>query len=537
MKRDPERLAADPFDLVVVGGGIYGACVARDAALRGLRVALVEQGDFGQGTSANSLKTVHGGLRYLQHADFRRMRESIRERSIWLRTAPHLVRPFPFLMPTYGHGMRGREAMALALAMNELVSLDRNRGLNAVLPRGRMLSRAACLERAPGIPEAGLNGAALWYDGILHDSERLVWAIVRSAADAGAEVANYVRAESIRLDGRRVAGLRVRDVVSGDELPIATSRIVTAVGPWAPPLCERFEPGATGWVKALNVVTRPLGPRCGLGVAAAPGRRLHFLLPWQGCTLIGTAYFRASGSPGELRVEEAELSAFLAEVHEAYPGARLGLGDVRLVHCGLLPARGGDPLALETSPRIVDGRSAGAEGLFSVTGVKYTTARAVAEATVDRVVRSLGREAPACRTAEAPVAGGGSGAIEELLRQARAEAPGMAGLEGLVTRHGTAFADVLGCRRESDPDVDPVSEVSAAELRHAARFEMVAHLTDAISRRTPIATTRHPGAAVLRSAAAIVGGELGWDEARVDREISLADGYLRHERHARPEAV
>ena len=256
-----------------MGAGIYGACVAWDAALRGLRVALVEQGDFGQGTSANSLRTVHGGLRYVQHADFRRVRESIRERAALFQIAPHLVRPFPFMMPTYGHGVRGPEALALGLGAMAVIGFGLCR---KGLPRAGMLSPADCLKRVPGIRKAGLTGGALWYDGVMFDPERLLWSIVRAGSDAGAEATNYVRVEALERDGGRLTGVRAYDLESGKEFSIRASHVVATVGPWQPELAGRFglptPVPREGWIKALNLVTRPLGPDFALGVAGPPGR-------------------------------------------------------------------------------------------------------------------------------------------------------------------------------------------------------------------------------------------------------------------------
>ena len=362
------------------GAGIYGACVAWDAALRGLRVALVEQGDFGQETSANSLRTVHGGLRYLQHADFRRMRESIRERAALFRIAPHLVRPFPFMMPTYGHGVRGPEALALGLAAMAAIGFGLRR---EGLPRAGMLSPADCLKREPGIRKAGLTGGALWYDGVMSDPERLLWSIVRAGSDAGAEAANYVRVEALERAGGRLTGVRASDLESGKEFSIRASHVVATVGPWQPSLAGRFGlptpvPGE-GWIKALNLVTRPLGPDFALGVARPRGGRLYFLLPGRGCSLIGTDYIATRDAPDDLQTDDAEVLSFIARINEAFPAARLELPDVRMVQAGLLPARAGRPESLDASPRISDARVHGVDGLFAVTGVKFTTARAVAE--------------------------------------------------------------------------------------------------------------------------------------------------------------
>ena len=200
MKRDIAALADREFDLVVVGAGVYGAATAWDASLRGLSVALIDKGDFGSGTSFNSLKTIHGGLRYLQHADFTRMRESVRERRNLMRIAPHLVHPLPFLVPTYrGSLLKTRTVMRAALFINDLVSWDRNELADRQkhLPAGKALTRDACLEMAPGIERDGLTGGVLWYDAQMYNSDRLTLSFVLSAAKEGAVVANYVEATEL----------------------------------------------------------------------------------------------------------------------------------------------------------------------------------------------------------------------------------------------------------------------------------------------------------------------------------------------------
>ena len=215
--RDVDWLATSEFDVVVVGGGIYGVWATLDAAQRGLKVAILEQNDFGSGASANSQRVVHGGLRYLQHADFKRMRESIRERSNMLRLAGHLVEPMPFLVPTYGLGMRGKPAMFTAMKVNDFVSRDRNDGLHdsQLLPNGRLVTPEECLKYAPGLEKQGLTGGAVFYDAQVNNSERLALSVIRSAVAEGAVVANYVRATGLLRDDGKVIGVSAEDRLTG----------------------------------------------------------------------------------------------------------------------------------------------------------------------------------------------------------------------------------------------------------------------------------------------------------------------------------
>ena len=220
MKRDLKKLANEEYDLLIVGGGIYGVTLAWDAVLRGLKVAIIEKGDFASGTSSNSLKIIHGGLRYLQHADFARMRESIIERRILLRIAPHLISPMPCVMPTSGHAVKGPEVMRIGLMMNDIFSADRNWGLDPAkrLPAGKIISKSKMLDIMPFYQQDKLNGGALWYDAHMPNSERLLLSFLRSATEKGVAAAKYLFAENLILNNGRVSGVKAKDLKSSIKL-------------------------------------------------------------------------------------------------------------------------------------------------------------------------------------------------------------------------------------------------------------------------------------------------------------------------------
>jgi glycerol-3-phosphate dehydrogenase len=545
MERDLRKLSDQSFDVAVVGGGIYGVSIARDAALRGLAVALVEKEDFGGATSANSHKIVHGGLRYLQHADLRRVRESIRERSALLRIAPHLVRPQAFLMPTYGHGLRGREALFIALRLNDLLSADRNRALQPArrIPDARMVSRGECLQLAPGIREQGLTGGALWYDGLMLNSERLLFAILAAAIDAGAEAANYAEATEVLNRSGRVEGIRVRDAFAGSTFEIRARAVVNAAGPWSIGGfgCLSSPPRATTirLAKAMNLVTRSiLGDRA-IGVARhfrdesgmlRSDRRLFFLVPWRNRTLIGTTYLTYDGTPDDFAITETEIERFLDEINTSYPPAKLSRADVRLVHGGLVPVAGSRETAgdveLATRYQIRDHAGEGLEGMITVTGVKYTTARGVAEAVVDRLASRLGTQATRSRSAELPVWGGDIEHVDEsVARETEATHAGAMAqtIQRLVASYGSRYRDVIAQVGGDARRLSPIAEdtdVTGAELTFAVRREMAAKLGDVVFRRTDLGSAGHPGEGALHAAAELVAKELGWDEARVASELA-----------------
>jgi glycerol-3-phosphate dehydrogenase len=477
VKRDLAALAAREWDVAVVGGGIYGSAVAWDAAQRGLSVVLVEREDFGAGASWNSLKTIHGGLRYLQKLDLARLRQSARERAILLSIAPEIVRPLEFLVPTHGHGTAGREALTLGLLLNDWLTRDRNRGLapERRIPAARMVSADGALRLLPGLERRRLTGAALWHDAQASSTERLTLGFVHAAAGAGALAANHAEVVALVRSGGRVAGVAVRDGLGGSTIEVRARVTVNAGGPWADELLARgglHRPPAP-LLRARNVVLRrpPVVP---FAVGAKSGGRFLFLVPWQGRTIVGTSYEPAEGPP-------SNPLDFLGEAARAFPWAGIARGDVAVVHEGLVPGRN-DASGLSTRARVHDHEAEdGLPGLVTVQGAKYTTARAVAQRVVDLVARRLGRETPACRTAVTPL-----------------------------------------------PDARPLAGPLAERARAAVRNEMALTLADAVLRRLDLGTAGPPPPPEVEVVARVMAAELGWDEGRERAERgALARFYLR----------
>ncbi|MBA3759725.1 MAG: FAD-dependent oxidoreductase [Gemmatimonadales bacterium] len=501
MRRDIPGLAGATFDLLIVGAGIYGACAAWDAALRGLTVAVVDQGDFGAATSANSLRLVHGGLRYLARGEFSRMRESIGERSTLLRIAPGLVEPIPVLVPTYGVGTRGRIAHAAALALNDLVSLNRNRHLDPdrVIPGGRMVSREECLRLFPRFDTEGLSGGAIWHDALLRRPERLTLSFVQAAAASGAVAANYVRVTELLTHGGAAQGARAVDSQTGAELEIRARAVLVAAGPWTEPLVATATgarpSGPPARALALNVVIGRRLADVAFGVRSRSGRRedpvcgghrFLFSAPQGQGTALGTWYAANPTDPEATR--NRGISALLAEFNDACPELGLSSSDVVGCQWGWLPLKQGrEPGrsdALAEHPRIANHGGQGVRHLLSVEGVKYTTARLVAEQAVTRVFSSLERTSPPCRTAE--------------LRLPGAED-----------------------RASAEPGAMPARE----EIVGAVRNEMAVNLSDIVFRRTALGAIPGPDRSAVEAVARMAGAELGWDRPRQEAEV---DTVLRH---------
>jgi glycerol-3-phosphate dehydrogenase len=541
MIRDLRTLARTRFDVLVIGAGVYGAATAWDAAQRGLSVALVDRGDIGGGTSFNSLKTLHGGLRSLQALDLSQMRRFIRERRALARLAPHLVRPLPFVIPTTRHPKRSRLVMRLALAINDLVARDRNDDLpdpDLHLPRGRVLSRDETRRRHPFAP-ADLTGGVLWHDYQMTHADRLTFAFAQGAAGAGAVVATYVAADGFVVEGGRVVGARLRDRLDDAAFDARARVVVNAAGAWAPDLGALL-PGGAGAApaprlsRAMNViVSQPPPPQaCG---GTVDGRFL-FLVPWRDVSILGTSHDAHEGPADALRVTEEDLEQFLADGRRAFPGAALDRASVRLVHRGLLPMLSGQGTAVRLlrESAVVDHAEHGAPGLISVHGVRYTTARHTAQETTDAVFRALGAERPpACRTARTPLPGG------EMRRVADVEADATrhngtlvppALIARLVRAYGTRYDRVLRLARETPSLAEPLASdvaVTGAEIVYAARHELAVTLADALIRRTEAGSAGHPGEDAIRRAAALMAAEHGWDAARTTREIDAVEAFYR----------
>lgn len=541
MTRDLRRMADTRFDLVIIGAGFYGAIAAWDATLRGLSVALIDKGDFGSGTSFNNLKTLHGGLRSLQSFDLAQMRLFVRERRALARVAPHLVRPLPFIVPTYRDPRRSAAAMRLALGINDIVSHDRHRDLpdqSLRLPNGELVSRDECLRLNQVVDPAGVTGGAIWYDYQVHSTDRMTFSFVQSAADAGAATANYARATALLREGDRITGVRVQDALTSDRFDIRARTVLNATGPWATALLKEMVPGARSPAallsRAMNLVTRRVLSTHACGGLA--GGRFLFLVPWREVSILGTSHDPHVGPPETLAVTPDMVAAFLDEGRKAFPSANLSPDDVTLVHRGLLPmtAVDGTQVRLLRESTVVDHAGDGTPGLVSMFGVRYTTARHTAARAIDAVFRDRGASrVPPSETAETPVAGGAIADKEAFVRDAlrrQTRHLSQAALRRLALTYGTQFEKVAGLIRQQPTLGRPLGDrcpVTIGEIVYATREESAVRLSDALIRRTEAGSAGHPGGDALAAAAGAMARELGWDAERVKREVSAVEEFYR----------
>jgi glycerol-3-phosphate dehydrogenase len=435
--------------------------------------------------------------------------------------------------------------------MYDLLGFDRDRGLapSQRVPSGRVLSRDELFALIPGLSGEGVTGGAAWYDAQMEDADRVLLECLLDAADAGAEVANYVGAAVFLGDEARLQGVRARDMLAGDEFEIRAALTVNCAGPWIAELL-RLAPrpfataGIAGFAKGMNLVTRRLleGEHA-IGVASArssdavvgESARLYFITPWAGLSAIGTADLPYDGPPDGWRITEADVLQFIAEINAAYPAARLRPEDVRYCYGGLSPAEGqaDGQVRLSRQALIRDhAQSDALDGLISVLGVKYTTARLVAEHVVDLALRKLDRRAARCETARRPLPGArGLDDPVALERELRA-APGVgadAAAVALLKAYGTAHRSVL----ERAPQTgSAVERVFRGACLHAVRHEMAVRLKDLVLHRSTLAAREGLPLQRLEWCAEMMAHELGWTEQRKASELEAAR-TVAHDRYVR----
>jgi len=518
MKRDLETIRNTQFDLLVIGGGIQGAAICFKAAQRGLKVALLEKNDFCSSSSANSLKILHGGLRYLQTLDFRRMRDSIRSRRELMQLAPHLVVPLPCAMPAYGHGLKGKEVMRVAMAMNDVISIDRNKDvpLEKQLPAGHILSKAQCLQQIPGISGQSLHGASVWYDALAINTERLVFEYILRASELGATCVNYLSVGSLHRHADGHIEAQLCDHLNGQQLTMRAKVVINSAGAAYEDLIPDANvlPAATRWARGLNIVVRKnLFPGGAVALEKKMGgrKRMLFMVPWrEKYTMIGTHYIEKPRRDELFPVEEKDIMALLEEMNVIYPPAELTFEDVSFYHAGLLPMHGNsktsDPSQPELSKEssIIDhGQVDGFSHFYSIKGIKYTTAPQVA----DKILKRLF---------------GCENGSNEPARDARALSSGLAGGEHddyLVKKYARHAGTVRPYITTSAKWLDADHSLLSGEVDYFIEEEMALHLSDVVFRRSALGTAECPSLQVLESINQLMADHFKWSDEQRAAEL------------------
>jgi glycerol-3-phosphate dehydrogenase len=509
--------AENEYDVIVIGAGINGVAIAREAALSGLKVLIVERGDIGSGTSSASSRLIHGGLRYLEHAEIGLVYESLGERERLLKLAPHLVEPLELCIPVYRGARRKRWQVGVGLGLYDLLAVGQS------VPKWRLFARDALLARLPGLNPDGLLGGASYYDAQVRFPERLVVENMRDAVDHGAALLTYTRVTRVRVEAGRVTGV---DWASAGGSGGARARlVVNAAGPWVDEVLGPIQhTRLMGGTKGSHIVVPRFtsAPTTGIYVEAGADARPFFILPWNGQILIGTTDERYEGDPGAATIDADERAYLVAETERVFPGAAGLARRVLYTHTGVRP--------LPYQPRGAAGaitrrhlirRHRAARGLVSIVGGKLTTHRALAE----DVLRELGRQLRrplASPTRDRPLPGALPVDDRDRLLTELGARLGMSQARRLWQVYGQLAADIasLASRRELAEPIDASSGVLAAELVHAIETEWAVTLEDLLQRRCMAGLNGDFGLrAAPAAASALV--RLGiWDSTRAARELA-----------------
>ena len=514
-----------PVDVLIIGGGITGAGIARDAAMRGFRTALVDKSDFGAGTSSHSSRLIHGGIRYLEQRAFHLVFEASRERRVLLKIAPHLVRPLAFLFPIYRGGRIPAWKLRAGMWLYDLLSVFRN------VHRHRWLRAKKVRRVEPGLRDRGLVGAALYYDAQTDDA-RLVIATMRSAIRAGALAANYVETTALLKPDGRVRGAVVRDVLTGQTASIRANVVVNATGPWSDHLRQLDDPHAAPILRLtkgahVSVPRRRLGNEHAVTLLSQIDGRVMFVLPWGDLSYIGTTDTDADASPDEVRATAADVTYLLRSANAAFPDAHLAANDVVSAWAGLRPLLREDhanPSQVSREHRVLESP----HGLISIAGGKLTTYRVMARDVVDRVAARLreldGRRLPPrAPTDRQPLPGGEAAELEVLVEAARARGASEATARHLVAQYGSDSAAVLNLVDRDRPLGEPIIPGRPeiwAEITYAVEREMAVRVQDVLIRRLHLYYELPDQArSVVARVAARMKPLLGWDDVREAEEL------------------
>ena len=529
MKRNPERVADTHYELVVIGGGINGIATAYEAAARGLKTCLLEASDFMSQTSSNSLKIIHGGFRYLQQANIKRIRESNRERRTLLKIAPHLVHPLQCVMPTESiWNLRSLPGMFAASLLNGLIAFDRSKGLppDKRIPLGGIISKKKLIDLlGKKFDRPDVTGAAVWHDGMAINSERLGFAFLHSGVQHGLDALNYCPVTGFALENGRISGVQVRDELSGNSFTVRAEQVVNAAGAWVggllnllPTLPKRD----FSQCRVMNFVTkRQLFPSR-LAVGLFDHERAFFFVPWLNYWMIGTDEAAWPNEPGQLRITEEEIAHFLQRINKVYPGEPLRREDICHVHKGFVPGR----FKPNGDFKLLDHQQDGIANFISIQPVKYTTARDIGQKTVDYLLRKTDRPFKPSQTAELPLSGGEMENFTSFCQSKMQELVGINPLSAqhLLRNYGSSVQNVLHYSDLLRP-VSGSDEVLEAEIAYAVDEEMAVHLDDAVRRRTDLGAAEKPQTETLAHCAALMAERLGWSEERQHEEIARCSRF------------
>lgn len=506
-------LAKQQFDVIVIGGGINGAAIAREAQLAGYRTLLVEREDFGAGTTSRATRLIHGGLRYLEHGEFALVYESLGERETLVSEAPHLVQPLRMLIPVYRGDERPGWKVRAGLILYDLFSFRKS------LPRHRAMPERALAEYEPSLNRDGLTSAFLMSDAQVEFPERLVAESVREFVDAGGIALNHACAVGIASPGHKLRGLLVRDELggAGETAEIAAKVVVNAAGPWVDQVlagtdAERHDRLLGGTKGSHLVVEWPGGPTHAIFASAKADGRPFFILPWYRYTLIGTTDLRYDGDPSEARCTPEELQYLLDEATRLFPATPLTREQVLYTYSGVRPLPytpgGNDESTISRSHFVIDhAKRGGPDGLLSIVGGKLTTYRSLARITIPAIKRHCSPSGEV-RGAKWEV-GSAVGTTRQQHDPLAIYGPRRAEIEALIDADAALGVPIC----EHNPEV-------LAQVAYAVEREHAVTLGDVLLRRLPVGWSKCHALDGAERAAAAMAAHLGWDTERCSREVA-----------------
>jgi glycerol-3-phosphate dehydrogenase len=522
------------FDVIVIGAGINGAGVARDAAMRGLKVLVLDKGDIGGGTSSASTRLIHGGLRYLEHGEFSLVRESLRERACLMNIAPHLVRALPMVVPIYKGARRGFWTMRAGMIAYDVLSFDKT------LPRHQMLSNAEVQQKLPGLKPDGLLGGAVYYDAQVEFAERLVLENALSAIENGAKVLTYTRVDKVVIENGIARGVEYTDELTGVSHSVRGEIIVNAAGPWVDQLLDQggvASPKLIGGTKGSHIVVGPFAgaPASAIYVEAESDQRPFFIIPWDRKYLIGTTDLRYDGDLDQVRIEAEEIDYLLRETNRIIPAANLVREKILYTYAGIRPLPfTGEKDERDITRRHFIRRHPQVANIFSIVGGKLTTYRSLAEETVDLIFTNLEKGDAKCRTNQVPLPGAVTGNPNTNFEQFSKDFRGSSGMppaisERLLRIYGTRSAAIVKLITEdlSFTEIfDAETQAIAAEVVYAFDHELASTLGDCLLRRTMVGFNSTCGLNAVEAAARVAQKYLGWSKDRVAEEVSSYRKYV-----------
>ncbi|HJQ28439.1 MAG TPA: glycerol-3-phosphate dehydrogenase/oxidase [Rubrobacter sp.] len=548
----PEDIGDYRFDMVVIGAGINGAGIARDATMRGLNVLLLDKGDISAGTTQWATRLIHGGLRYLEYYEVHLVRESLAEREKLLHIAPHLVKPLRFVVPIYERSKRGPGLIRLGMLGYDALSFDKS------VPNHRMLSREEALEQYPGLNPEGLLGAATYYDGQVEYAERIAVENAISAREHGATVVTYAEVKRLLFEEGgelpRVTGVEFEDRLGGGTYTAHAPVTVNVAGPWVDRVLSGEHDQMIGGTKGSHIIVDPFpgAPSDALYVEARKDGRPYFIVPWNGRYLIGTTDFRYRDDLDYVSADDDEISYLLDETNAVIPEADLGREDVLYTYSGVRPLPfkpEGSESSITRSHVVYDhatGKSAAggrltvegagprADGLISIVGGKLTTYRNLGRQTVDVAYKKLGRQAPKSRTDKVPLPGGATQDFDAFAADFKATSGLTDELsERLLKVYGVLAPEVLemagddaSLRLPLSPSPSVETGLIGAEVLYAFEREMAQTLSDVLLRRTMAGLGPRVGLDVDEAAAQVAVEHLGWSEERARNEVEEYRKYI-----------